>query len=261
MKKLLLFDLDGTLLTSDKTISQRTMEAVLKMRDKGYMVGVSTSRSESNSLRFIDSIRPEIIISSGGAMVSVGGKTVFTSEFGGSRTSEILATGRKICGDINITVDTAGENAEFYRNFDPPKDKLEESWGKSIRTDFADFDKPSLKICFEIFDEDKASRLKKELPDCDLIRFTDGYWYKVTRAGITKESAIQKLCEYLDIGLEDVTAFGDDLADIGMLRMCGTGVAMGNALSEVKEASDISIGSNDEDGIADYLEVVYNTIV
>ena len=253
MKKILLFDLDGTLLTSEKTISQRTLEAVLKIRDKGYLIGVSTSRSESNSLKFIDSIRPEIIISSGGAMVSVNGKVIFTSEFSGDKTFEIIKTGRNVCGDINITVDTAGGNSEFYRNFDPPKDKLEESWGKSIKTDFADFDKPSLKICFEIFDEEKAGILKNELPDCDMIRFTDGYWYKVTRSGITKETAIEKLCEYLGVDITDVTAFGDDLADIGMLKMCGTGVAMGNALDEVKTAADITIGSNDEDGIADYL--------
>ena len=48
-------------------------------------------------------------------------------------------------------------------------------------------------------------------------------------------------------------AFGDDLADIGMLRLAGTGVAMGNALAEVKQAADVVIGSNDEDGIAVYL--------
>ena len=54
-----------------------------------------------------------------------------------------------------------------------------------------------------------------------------------------------------------ISAFGDDLADIGSLKMCGTGVAMGNALPEVKEAADITIGSNDEDGIAEYLEKLY----
>ena len=39
-----------------------------------------------------------------------------------------------------------------------------------------------------------------------------------------------------------------------MLKLCGTGVAMGNAIDSVKEAADIVIGSNDEDGIAKYLE-------
>ena len=46
----------------------------------------------------------------------------------------------------------------------------------------------------------------------------------------------------------------DISADIGMLELCGTGVAMGNAIDEVKERADIVIGSNDEEGIADFIE-------
>ena len=76
----------------------------------------------------------------------------------------------------------------------------------------------------------------------------------IKKAGITKETAIRKLSEKIGVSLENITAFGDDLADIGSLKMCGTGVAMGNALDVVKEAADITIGSNDEDGIAEYLE-------
>ena len=63
--KLLLFDLDGTLLKSDKTISPRTLNAVRKIREKGYTIGISTSRSESNSLKFTYDIDPDIIISRG----------------------------------------------------------------------------------------------------------------------------------------------------------------------------------------------------
>ena len=51
-----------------------------------------------------------------------------------------------------------------------------------------------------------------------------------------------------------MTAFGDDLADIGMLKLCGKGIAMGNAIDAVKEAADEVIGTNDADGIAIYLE-------
>ncbi len=60
----------------------------------------------------------------------------------------------------------------------------------------------------------------------------------------------------MGIPIENVTAFGDDLADIGSLKLCGTGVAMGNALPEVKAVADITIGTNDEDGIADYLDTL-----
>lgn len=61
------------------------------------------------------------------------------------------------------------------------------------------------------------------------------------------------VCSVCGIGAKEITAFGDDLADIGMLQLCGTGIAMGNAVSAVKEQADLVIGSNDEDGIAEYL--------
>lgn len=78
-------------------------------------------------------------------------------------------------------------------------------------------------------------------------------WYKFTKKEATKENAIKKFSEISGISLSDVIAFGDDLPDIGMLKLCGTGVAMGNAVAEVKAAADIVIGTNDEDGIAEYL--------
>lgn len=111
-----------------------------------------------------------------------------------------------------------------------------------------------MKICAEIFDEENAALLKKELPDCDMVRFSDGAWYKITKKGATKESAIKMICDKCGINLSNVIAFGDDHADIEMLKLAGLGVAMGNAIKEVKAAADIVIGSNDEDGIAVYLE-------
>ena len=66
-----------------------------------------------------------------------------------------------------------------------------------------------------------------------------------------------KLCEICEISIEDIVAFGDDLVDIGMLQLCGKGIAMGNALQEVKNIADIVIGTNDEDGIAQWLEENY----
>ena len=63
-----------------------------------------------------------------------------------------------------------------------------------------------------------------------------------------------KITEVCGFATDSIIAFGDDYADIGMLELCGTGVAMGNAIDEVKNKADIVIGSNDEDGIADFIE-------
>ena len=112
-------------------------------------------------------------------------------------------------------------------------------------------------MCVEIFEDSQARQLQELLNECDCLRFSDGYWYKFTKKEATKERAIMEVCAVCGIKTEEITAFGDDYADIGMLRLCGKGIAMGNAISDVKEKADLVIGGNDEDGIAEYLESVY----
>ena len=77
-----------------------------------------------------------------------------------------------------------------------------------------------------------------------------GKWYIDRCFHLQKWAKLFGIFKWID----SIIAFGDDYADIGMLELCGTGVAMGNAIDEVKERADIVIGSNDEDGIAGFIE-------
>ena len=140
-----------------------------------------------------------------------------------------------------------------YWNYKIDPKKQDQSWGDSVYTDFNDFSHKSLKMCVEIFESDAADRLKNMLTNCDCLRFSDGCWYKFTKKGVTTENAIMKICSAYGILPENIIAFGDDYADIGMLQLCGMGIAMGNAIQEVKQIADMVIGSNDNEGIASYL--------
>ena len=217
MTKLLLFDLDGTLLRSDKTISERTLRALQACRAKGTLVGVVTSRAEQNSMEFLEALRPDVLISSAGALVKKGDE---------------------VAGNLGITVDTM---TEHFGNIDPVV--YDPKWKGSSMTDFSAWDQPGLKICLELFDEKQAKRIAARFPDADMIRFSDGFWYKLTKKEATKENAIRKMGEACGIELSEITAFGDDYADIGMLKLCGKGVAMGNAIREVKEVVSPDHGS------------------
>ena len=251
--KLLLFDLDGTLLGSDKTISQRTLSALQKCRQKGILIGVSTSRGEQNALSFIKELQPDVLIASGGALVKYRGEYIYKAAFSAEETRQMIASARNVCGaDCEITIDTIDAHYWNYR-IDPKKQ--DQSWGDSIYTDFQDFGESCLKMCVEIFDDAQAKELRELLKECDCIRFSDGYWYKFTRKAVTKEHAIMETCAISGIEPAEIAAFGDDYADIGMLELCGKGIAMGNAIDAVKEKADLVIGSNDEDGIAEYLEM------
>ena len=250
--KLLLFDLDGTLLQSDKTISKKTLACLKKCKEKGIMIGVSTSRSEQNSLEYLSELMPDVLISSGGALVKYKTEYIYKAEFSVEETKAMIDMARNICGsDCEITIDTIDAH---YWNYKIDPKKLDKSWGDSIYTDFSDFNECSLKMCVEIFNQDKADELAHRLSDCDCIRFSDGFWYKFTKKNVTKENAIIKITEVCGFSIDSIIVFGDDYADIGMLELCGIGVAMGNAIDEVKERADIVIGSNDEDGIADFIE-------
>lgn len=251
MKGLLLFDLDGTLLRNDKTISPRTLRVLTKCREKGYLVGVSTSRAEQNCIAFLGKLKPDILITSGGALVKKDGKYIYKAAFSVDRTNELIRTARQVCGDgCEIAIDTV--DTHFWNYKIDPKE-ADRSWGDSVWTDFSDFSAEALKMCVEILDDKKAELLEKKLPDCDALRFSDGCWYKYTKKGVTKENAIRIVCDACKITSADIIAFGDDYADIGMLKLAGVGVAMGNAIAEVKAVADIVIGTNDEDGIAEYL--------
>ena len=251
-KMLLLFDLDDTLLRNDKTISVRTLEALRKCRENGALIGISTSRSVHNCLTFLPDLTPDLFIASGGAVIKYHNEYIYTAEFSVDETQSMIQTTREICGtDCEITVDTL--NAHYWNYKVDPK-KTDATWGDTIYTDYSDYTEKALKLCVEIFDDSVAKKLADCLSDCDCLRFAGTVWYKFTKKEATKENAILKACQACGINLEDITAFGDDAPDIGMLKLCGTGVAMGNAIDAVKEAADIVIGSNDDDGIAEYLE-------
>lgn len=250
--KLLLFDLDGTLLGSDKRISKRTLKVLLECRKKGILIGVSTSRGEQNVLSYVEELQPDILIASGGAVAKYYNEYIYKAEFSKEETRQMIAAARKICGrDCEITIDTIDSH---YWNYKIDPRKLDQSWGKSIYTDFEDFEESALKMCVEIFDDSQVGKMQNFMKDCDCIRFSDGYWYKFTKKAATKERAILEVGVVSGISTGEMIAFGDDYADIGMLALCGKGVAMGNAIEAVKEKADLVIGSNDEDGIARYLE-------
>ena len=157
MKKLLLFDLDVTLLRTDKTISERTAETLNKCKSAGCIIGISTSRSEQNCYSFLKKIKPDILISSGGALIKYDNEYIYKNLFSVERTNRLIDKIRTICtDDVEITVDTIDKH---YWNYKIDPLQADPSWGGSVWTDYKSFSQEALKICAEIFDEKKAALL------------------------------------------------------------------------------------------------------
>jgi HAD superfamily hydrolase (TIGR01484 family) len=79
----------------------------------------------------------------------------------------------------------------------------------------------------------------------------------VLPGNVSKWNGVKQLAEYWQIPIEDIIAFGDDYNDIELIKNCGIGVAVANGLEEVKAVADEICGTNDEDGIAKWLEKQY----
>ncbi|WP_168582647.1 Cof-type HAD-IIB family hydrolase [Gephyromycinifex aptenodytis] len=83
--------------------------------------------------------------------------------------------------------------------------------------------------------------------------FSAPYYFEATAAGVDKGSAVRAYAESVSIPMEQVVAFGDNYNDLPMINAAGMGVAMGNAVEEVRAAADRVTASHDEEGIAEVL--------
>jgi len=86
-------------------------------------------------------------------------------------------------------------------------------------------------------------------------KYSDGWFLTILHPEGDKAHALQKVADYINRDTQDITVFGDSINDIGMFKLAGTSVAVSNALDEVKAVANIILPhSNDEDGVAKYLE-------
>jgi hypothetical protein len=246
--QLLLFDLDGTLLDSQKRISPRNLAAIERCRAKGILIGVATARGEATCARYVERIKPEAVISNSGGLIRLHGEILYANAFTEEETLTLIRAG--LAEHRGITVDCA-ESTYCNQTIDLP------DWEQIAVTDFSEasgFRDRAFKICIEGTDAAFAERTAALVKDCTWQRFSDCDWCKYSPSDASKEKATQRLEQAMGISKEQIIAFGDDFVDAGMLHYCGVGVAMGNAVDNVKECADVVIGHNDSDAIAEYLE-------
>src|SRR5699024_9567724 len=80
------------------------------------------------------------------------------------------------------------------------------------------------------------------------------YNVEINPAGVNKAAALEKVCDWMGITMNNVMAAGDSLNDIKMIEQAGTGVAMGNAQEAIKKVADYVTDSNNQDGVANAIQ-------
>lgn len=247
--KLIVTDLDNTLLRSDKSISPYTVQVLEACRAKGYCIAFATARAESAMARQIAAVKPEIIISNGGAIISVGGEIIYKNLISAETAAVIVRMCRQFTDNNGLI--TADCDDGYYCNFVPrdPDRRAAHTY-----SDFADFAVPAYKITAELECEAWAREICRVCPACTVINFTGENWRRFAAKNSDKATALQILVDYIGVELTDVIAFGDDWNDLGMLKLAGAAVAVSNAIDEVKAIADDVTDSHDDDGVAVWLE-------
>jgi hydroxymethylpyrimidine pyrophosphatase-like HAD family hydrolase len=131
---------------------------------------------------------------------------------------------------------------------------LEGLWEAEIRYGFGDLPKTEAdKIVLRAGPEDLAA-IEALLPGDCRAQLCENRLILITARSAGKWNAVRALARDFGISAAEIAAFGDDWNDLEMIQGCGAGVAVANALEEVRAAADFICASNEEDGPAHWLE-------
>jgi len=267
--KMIAFDLDGTLLTTDKRITPRTYAALEAASRKGVAIVPSTGRYIKTIPQQIKELScVDYIISINGAYVfNVKTKEeIYRAELPINKALDIL----KLLDGYDVVYD-AYINNESYVNYEMKQrihkyvgDKfyLQLVWKNRIDVDelksfVTETGRDVQKIMTYTQDQSLKKNLMKILSDSfdDIIVTTSiNDNIEINDSKANKGNAISKIAEHMGIDMSQVMAFGDGSNDISMIDAAGVGVVMANASDIVKAHADILAPSCDEEGVAYIIE-------
>ena len=248
MFRLILTDLDHTLLRSDGSISEHTLDVLRRCRTRGVLFAIATARYWIGAERYIELLKPDFEITTDGTLIHSNNECIYSCEFTAEETDKIVQALLLKKPDAEITV-ANGKTVYWNSKHIAESERLH----KAVYTDY---DKPLMCRANKIVAELPDDTIAKEIADefgCKLLSYRGEKWYTFIPKDSGKIEAIKSLAEKCGISLNEIVAFGDDKNDIDMLKICGTGIAVSNAIKEVLDIADGVTSSNDEDGVAEWL--------
>ncbi len=262
------FDLDGTLLNSEKELTDRTKQVLKEAAREGIYVLPATGRPLRGLPEELMNL-PEIryAVTANGARIMENGKEepIFKKLIPEEYLHKIVNIFEEYDVLCDVYYDGVGysekEKLACIREYAPS-----EAVAKYILRTRMPVQNIHEKIDVEHRPADKLQALFRHREDkwkawerikalgCVEVTGALENNVELNALGVDKGTALLKLGEMLGIAKEEIMAFGDGANDIKMLQTVGTGVAMANAMSVLKEVADAHTLSNDEDGVAYYIE-------
>ena len=262
--KLLVLDVDGTLLNNEKQISKRTLSALLKVQHMGIRIVLASGRPTSGLIPLANALElgnfGGFILSYNGCQVikADNGEVMFERRINPEQIPYLEKKSRKnnfsifTYHDDYILTDNASD-PHIRREAELNNLKIVEEEEFSIAIDFAPCK------CVLVSDDEEALRglenhWKRRLDGVLDVFPSEPYFLEVVPCGVDKDNTLALLMEQLGVTREEVIAFGDGVADVTMLQLAGKSVAMGHAPDSVKVCADYVTASNEEDGVAQAVE-------
>lgn len=266
--RLIAFDLDGTLLDSQKRLSYRNEQALKECVRRGIEIVPCTGRIWQGVPDFLRNM-PEIhyAITTNGAVVENvrTGEVIDEQKFSVETAVEILemAKGFHTMYDVYAGGLAFGEARFIDHMEDYGLPQTTQRMIRQTRQIVPDMiarvrenGRPVEKINYFFGDMEERQRAKAALEKRGGLVVSSSFPYnlEINAPGATKGEAILRLAAYLGIGREQTMGFGDGENDLTMMELAGCGIAMENGMEHVKAAADHITISNDEDGVAAALE-------
>ncbi|MFC0562420.1 Cof-type HAD-IIB family hydrolase [Halalkalibacter alkalisediminis] len=260
--KMIVLDLDDTLLRDDHTISDRTKNALMAAQEQGVKVVLASGRPTFGMNNIAEELKlheyGSYILSFNGAKI-IDAKTS-EEHFSSTLSPEMVHRLYELSQAEGVGIHTYVNDWIITENEHPFTLKEGEITGLPIKkvTSFVDsVIAPVVKVLM-VEDPEKLikveEKLKQEFKGTLSIMRSKPYFLEFLEEGVTKGSSLNALIQTLGIKREEVIAMGDSYNDLAMIEFAGLGVAMGNAPEDIKEAADYVTDSNMNDGVAMVVE-------
>lgn len=252
--KAAVFDLDGTLLNSEKKVSQRNMLALNRLIENGVPIIIATARPPRSVRKFL----PELMQA-----------CVATVCYNGAM---IVSRSRNLCRHFPMDSGLCAEIIDFLLKNEPQcllSVEVKDHWycyrQHDYSTAMATSTNPKV-VDVRLMKSLSATKLLiSELRSVQsfirnfgnratIVNTDASTLTQVTRLDVSKEAAVSIIADALGISLGQIVIFGDDANDLGLFQCCGYPVAMGNAIPELKNLARVITDTNDHDGVAIALE-------
>lgn len=251
-KKMFVFDIDGTLLTSENQLLPSTTIALNYLKSKGHKVVLATGRSRFLIKKLLNELKIEDYIVCNGSAAFLKNKQVYKQVLEPDRLANLLTYFQRAKIDVALT-----SLDNFCRISSYQVEQMEQTM-QSIGAKIPEYNPTFLQkneiyqgLCF--CTEMAGSSFERNFSDFRFVRWHKHFVDVVPKHG-SKAVTLLRLAEEMNIKQKDIIAFGDENNDIEMLQAAGIGIAMGNANPSVQSAADYVTAKNDEDGIVQALE-------